>query len=115
MPLFDSTISPIGSPIAGASPLARGVGEIPLTISDTLTTSATGGPTFENLFMDAVAKNSELKKTAGEASMRFAAGLSDDIHGTMIAAKEAEISTKLVGSIRSKLLDAFHELWRMNV
>jgi xylose isomerase len=45
----------------------------------------------------------------------FARGLNDDLHGTMITAKEAEISLKLVGSIRTKLLDAFHELWRISV
>jgi flagellar hook-basal body complex protein FliE len=33
----------------------------------------------------------------------------------MIAMKEAEISVKLVGSIRNKLIDAFHELWRTSV
>ncbi|MBL9028132.1 MAG: flagellar hook-basal body complex protein FliE [Myxococcales bacterium] len=45
----------------------------------------------------------------------LARGASDDLHGTMIAIKEAEISVKLVGSIRNKLLDAFQELWRTNV
>jgi flagellar hook-basal body complex protein FliE len=33
----------------------------------------------------------------------------------MIAVKEAEISMKLVGSVRNKLVDAFQELWRTNV
>lgn len=45
----------------------------------------------------------------------LARGVNDDIHGTMISAKEADISLKLVGSVRNKLLDAFHELWRTNV
>lgn len=45
----------------------------------------------------------------------LAAGKSDDLHGTMITMKEADISMKLVGSVRDKLLDAFHELWRINV
>lgn len=45
----------------------------------------------------------------------LARGAADDIHGAMISAKEAEISLKLVGAVRNKLLDAFHELWRTNV
>jgi len=45
----------------------------------------------------------------------MALGTNDDIHGTMISAKEADISLKLVGAVRNKLLDAFHELWRTNV
>ena len=66
-----------------------------------------------------------LEKTAMAASAKehnavakaeaLAAGTSDDLHGTMITMKEAEISMKLVGSVRDKLMDAFHELWRINV
>ena len=52
---------------------------------------------------------------ADAASAAFAAGKSDDIHGTMIAVKEAEISTRLTATVRNKLLDAFYELWRMSV
>ena len=44
-----------------------------------------------------------------------AAGATDDLHGTMIAVKEAEIGVRLVGAIRNKLLDAFHEIWRTGV
>jgi flagellar hook-basal body complex protein FliE len=33
----------------------------------------------------------------------------------MIAAKEAEIGVRLINSIRGKLLDAFHEIWRTGV
>jgi flagellar hook-basal body complex protein FliE len=52
---------------------------------------------------------------AGEQVRALAAGATDDLHGTMIAVKEAEIGMKLVGSVRNKLLDAFHELWRTSV
>lgn len=45
----------------------------------------------------------------------LAAGATDDLHGTMIAVKEAEIGVRLVGAIRNKLLDAFHEIWRTGV
>jgi flagellar hook-basal body complex protein FliE len=33
----------------------------------------------------------------------------------MIAVKEAEISLKLVGSVRNRLIEAFQEIWRTNV
>ncbi len=52
---------------------------------------------------------------ASAAADALAKGASDDLHGTMISMKEAEISLKLVGTVRNKLLDAFHELWRINV
>ena len=45
----------------------------------------------------------------------LASGAGDDLHGTMIAVKEADISVKLVASIRTKLLDAFNEIWKTSV
>ena len=60
-------------------------------------------------------KTNELANVAEAKAEAFAAGKLDDLHGTMISAKEAEISLHLVGSVRTKLLDAFHELWRINV
>jgi flagellar hook-basal body complex protein FliE len=33
----------------------------------------------------------------------------------MIATKEADIELKLVANVRSKLVDAFNDLWKMNI
>ena len=45
----------------------------------------------------------------------LASGAIDDLHGTMISVKEAEIAVKLVGTVRNKILDAFQELWKTSV
>jgi flagellar hook-basal body complex protein FliE len=50
--------------------------------------------------------------TMGEA---FAAGARDDIHGTMLALSKADIELRMIGSARNKVIDAFYELWRMQV
>ena len=86
-----------------------------LTITPTteLTSPAVGR--FEELLGEAVQSASDRAATAAQKTELLATGQIDDIHGTMIAVKEAEISTKLVGSIRNKLLDAFHEIWRTSV
>jgi flagellar hook-basal body complex protein FliE len=73
------------------------------------------GPSFGDIFGRMVAEAAERSNAAGAQAEALASGASDDVHGTMIALKEAEISTKLVGQIRSKLLDAFQELWRTSV
>ncbi|HEX7664937.1 MAG TPA: flagellar hook-basal body complex protein FliE [Polyangiaceae bacterium] len=76
-------------------------------------------PTDTVSFGDVLAKTVTDASAADHAAAQkvdaLAAGTSDDIHGTMIATKEAEISMKLVGSMRNKLLDAFQELWRTSV
>lgn len=73
------------------------------------------GPSFASVLEDTALSASAKDREASEKAAAVAAGTSDDLHGTMITAKEADISMKLVGSVRDKLMDAFHELWRINV
>jgi flagellar hook-basal body complex protein FliE len=73
------------------------------------------GVNFGDVLTKTVTDASAADHSASAKVDALAAGVSDDIHGTMISVKEAEISMKLVGSIRNKLLDAFQELWRTSV
>lgn len=70
---------------------------------------------FSEVLAGLVSEASNSATVATEKADAVARGTLDDLHGTMIAVKEAEISMKLVGSIRNKLLDAFQEIWRTNV
>ena len=70
---------------------------------------------FGAVLEQALHSAAEAGQTADQQTQALARGTIDDIHGTMITAKEAEISLKLVGTIRNKLIDAFHELWRTSV
>ena len=70
---------------------------------------------FGDMLGASISKAAELGHIAGDKSDAFARGTLDDLHGTMVSAKQAEISLKLVGAVRNKLLDAFHELWRISV
>ena len=73
------------------------------------------GPSFGKVLEDTAMAASDKEREAVAKAEALAAGTSDDLHGTMISMKEADISMKLVGSVRDKLMDAFHELWRINV
>ena len=68
---------------------------------------------FADVLARMVASANERSAEAGAAGAAFARGAVDDIHGTMIAMKKADIETKLVVSVRNKLLDAWNDLWRM--
>lgn len=74
-----------------------------------------GDSNFGDLLSAGLEKTNELGHVAEAQAQAFARGSFDDLHGTMISAKEAEISLRMVGTVRTKLLDAFHELWRINV
>jgi flagellar hook-basal body complex protein FliE len=81
----------------------------------TSSTTVDDGPDFASILGEGVAQASKADRVASEKAEALARGASDDLHGTMISMKEADISMKLVGTVRNKLLDAFHELWRINL
>ena len=74
---------------------------------------APGAVPFADLLEKAVTSANIRAQAAEEAGAAFASGTTDDIHGTMIALKKADIETKLVVTVRNKLLDAWNDLWRM--
>jgi flagellar hook-basal body complex protein FliE len=79
------------------------------------TAVASGEASFENVFAKTIAQANRADHEATTKVEALALGASDDLHGTMIAVKEADISMRLVGTIRNKLLDAFTEIWKTSV
>lgn len=73
------------------------------------------GEAFSGVLANAVSDTNATLQRAAAAGEAFAAGKSDDIHGTMIALSEADISLRVVSTVRNKVIDAFYELWRMNI
>ncbi len=82
---------------------------------DTTTSPETGAPDFADILAHQITDASRLHQIATDKAQALARGANDDLHGTMISVKEADISMKLVGTVRNRLLDAFHELWRINL
>jgi len=74
-----------------------------------------GGEIFGEMLSTAAAQANQRLNQAQAAGEAFAAGATDDIHGTMLALSQADIQLKLVGSVRNKVIDAFYELWRMQI
>jgi flagellar hook-basal body complex protein FliE len=101
----------------------RAIGEsLPLLSQETtakpleaLSGQPTGEASFGSVFTETVAQANQADHTAAEKVDALARGANDDLHGTMIAVKEADISIKLVANVRNKLLDAFNELWKTSV
>ncbi len=111
-------ITPPAQPItAGELALERGAAPIGGAGGPTAGASAPSaiGGVFEMAMRDAVGEAATRSQVADAKVQGLAAGTADDLHGTLISTKEAEISLRLVNSVRNKLLDAFHELWRTNV
>lgn len=66
-------------------------------------------------FLDLVVSANARSQSARHMADALASGQSDDIHGTMIELNKASIETRLMVNVRDKVLDAFYEIWRMNV
>ncbi|MEY2932750.1 MAG: hypothetical protein RL033_3499 [Pseudomonadota bacterium] len=66
-------------------------------------------------FLDLVVRANDRAQQANSMTQALASGQSDDIHGTMIAVSEASIQTRLAVNVKDKVMDAFYEIWRMNV
>lgn len=74
-----------------------------------------GGELFGEMLASVAAQANQKINQGQAAGEAFAAGTTDDIHGTMLALSQADIELKLVGSVRNKVIDAFYELWRMQI
>ncbi len=74
-----------------------------------------GGALFESVLKNVAGDANTTIQQAEQAGQEFAAGTRDDIHGTMLALSKADIELRLVSNIRSKVVDAFYELWRMQI
>lgn len=104
-------------PVSADVRLALPTGEARPGQTDAVSPSPTAAPDvdFGDVLRSAVARVNAADHAATARVEALAAGATDDLHGTMIAVKEAEIGVRLVGAIRNKLLDAFHEIWRTGV
>ena len=72
-------------------------------------------PSFADLLRAGVASVNGLQLDAEDLSTRFAAGLTDNIHEVLIAGEKADIALQLATAIRSKVLDAYNEIMRMQL
>ena len=57
----------------------------------------------------------QLQKEAGESINRLAAGDVSNVHDVMIAVEKASVSFELMMEIRNKIIEAYHEVMRMQM
>lgn len=87
----------------------------PAEVRESAVSEQAGASAFEALVKNlAVSANNQIQEAqhAGEA---FAAGQRDDIHGTMLTLSKADIELRVIGNVRNRVIDAFYEIWRMQI
>lgn len=71
------------------------------------------GPTFADHLASFVSGIDQTQKTAEHTAEEFAVGHHNDIHGTMIAVEQADISLRLLANVRNRAVDLYREVMRM--
>lgn len=74
-----------------------------------------GGESFAETLKDAVGKVNELQQQADVKMQQLATGETTDIADVKIAAEKADIALRLMTSVRNKMIDAYHEIMKMQV
>jgi flagellar hook-basal body complex protein FliE len=86
-----------------------------LGATDAASSTAESGAVFEELLKNMALSTNQHINQAQAAGEAFASGQRDDIHGTMIALSKADIELRVIGNVKNKIIDAFYELWRMQI
>lgn len=70
---------------------------------------------FSDVLKESIDKVSELEKEANKQTESLVKGQGQDIHNTMIAVEKADLSFQLMMQIRTKIINAYEEIMRMQV
>ena len=70
---------------------------------------------FVDFLADSVNRVNNLQRDANFAMEKLASGKTKNIHETMLAVEQAEIAFKTMNQVRSKVIDAYREIMRMQI
>ncbi len=90
----------------------------PSFVDNATASQATGGAPsggFMNTLQQAISKANDIQLEAGQATEALMTGQTQNIHQTMVALQEADVSFQLMMQIRNKLVTAYEEIQRMQI
>ena len=70
---------------------------------------------FNAMLQRSVAEVNQLQNQADSSIEQLIVGRSRNLHETMIALEKADISFRLMMEVRNKIIEAYHEIMRMQV
>ena len=70
---------------------------------------------FTDILRNGIGQVNSLQMEADNLAAQFAAGETDNIHEVLIAGEKADIALQLATAVRSKILDAYQEIMRMQI
>ncbi len=70
---------------------------------------------FGEFLVDSVSKVNNLQQDANVAMEKLASGQSKNLHETLLAVEKADIAFKTMNQVRSKVIDAYREIMKMQI
>ncbi len=87
--------------------------EIPTAPAGGQGLETTNGPTFADVLKDSIGKVNDQMNTADQSIEDLATGRTTDVHHTLIELQKADISFRTLLEVRSKVMNAYQEVMRM--
>ena len=76
---------------------------------------AQGGTSFMDHLSKGIQEVNSMQKTADKMATELSSGKSENLHETMLATTQAELSFNLMVQLRNRALEAYQEVMRMQV
>jgi flagellar hook-basal body complex protein FliE len=77
--------------------------------------SPKSGGAFQDVFTSAIQKVEAVGKNASDSVERFLSGEGEDLHTTVLATTQAELSFNMFLQTRNKVVSAYQEIMRMQI
>jgi flagellar hook-basal body complex protein FliE len=80
-----------------------------------LNATQSAGKSFSDTLNEALKNVNDLQKNSDRAMQDLATGKTDNIPEVMITAEKADLALKMMVQVRNKIIDAYHEVMKMQV
>jgi flagellar hook-basal body complex protein FliE len=77
--------------------------------------SPAAGGAFQDVFTSAIQKVEAVNRNAETSVERFLSGEGEDLHTTVLATTQAELSFNMFLQMRNKVVSAYQEIMRMQI
>jgi len=76
---------------------------------------ASGAKSFGDFLQDSIGKVKGLQQEANIAMEKLASGESQNLHETLLAVEKADIAFRTMNQVRTKVIDAYREIMKMQI
>jgi flagellar hook-basal body complex protein FliE len=73
------------------------------------------GSSFGDMLKDAISTVNQLQKQSDQEVQKYMAGEEQDLHTTVIAVQNADLSFQMMMQVRNKIVQAYQEIMRTQI